>query len=106
MFSVFIGSVWVTVVATTGIIAGLFGGNVGGFDKMPWPFLLTLLYVPQVAIMITLQVSAKLAQKTSDARAVVDQETTSALQEMIEQQLAIVEAQTQILDLLRHKLNG
>lgn len=104
MVNAFVGSMWVFVVVTIGIVVWLFAGNIVGFDKTPWPLLLTLLNLPQLSIMISLQVSANLAQKTSDARALADHETISALHELSKQQIAILEAQNQILDLLRQKL--
>src|SRR5512144_538609 len=64
-----IGSMWLFVGITTGIVVWLFVGNIVGFDKTPWPLLLTLLNLPQLSIMISLQVSANRAQAASDARA-------------------------------------
>jgi low affinity Fe/Cu permease len=63
----FVGSMWTFVVVTTSIVVWLFAGNIVGFDKTPWPLLLTLLNLPQLSIMISLQVSANLAQTTSEA---------------------------------------
>ena len=54
--------------------------------------------------MISLQVSANPARKTSDARALADHETITALHELSKQQIAILEGQSQILDLLKEKL--
>lgn len=102
----FIGSMWTFVVVTVGIVAWLFAGNIVGFDKTPWPLLLTLLNLPQLSIMISLQVSANLAQKTSDARALADHETLIALHELSKQQLVILEGQNRILDLLKHELDA
>jgi hypothetical protein len=53
--------------------------------------------------MISLQVSANLAQKTSDARAEADHETLVALHQMSRQQLDILEGQNEILELLRQR---
>src|SRR5579872_2784438 len=100
----FCGSMYVFVFITTGVVAWLFAGNVVGFDKTPWPLLLTILNLPQLSIMISLQVSANLAQKTSDARALADHATITALHELSKQQIAILEGQNQILDLLKEKL--
>lgn len=97
----FVGSMWVFVAVTTFIVVWLFAGNVVGFDRTPWPLLLTLLNLPQLSIMISLQVSANLAQRTSDARAVADHETLIALHELSKQQLEILEGQNEVLDLLR-----
>ena len=102
----FVGSMWTFVAVTVGIVAWLFAGNIVGFDKTPWPLLLTLLNLPQLSIMISLQVSANLAQKTSDARALADHETLLALHELSKQQLVILEGQNEILALLRHKLDA
>jgi uncharacterized membrane protein len=98
----FVGSMWTFVGVTTFIVFWLFVGNIVGFDKTPWPLLLTIINLPQLSIMISLQVSANLAQRTSDARAVADHETLVALHEMSRQQLAILEGQNQILDLLKN----
>ena len=97
----FIGSMWTFVGVTTLIVIWLFAGNIVGFDKTPWPLLLTLLNLPQLSIMISLQVSANLAERTSDARAMADHETLIALHELSKQQLAILDGQNQVLDLLK-----
>ena len=62
-----VGSMWLFVGISTGIVIWLFAGNIVGFDKTPWPLLLTLLNLPQLSIMISLQVSANRAQAASDA---------------------------------------
>lgn len=102
----FVGSMWVFVGVTCSIVVWLFAGNVVGFDKTPWPLLLTILNLPQLSIMISLQVSANLSQKTSDARALADHQTITALHELSKQQIAILEGQNQVLDLLKSKLGG
>ena len=99
-----IGSMWLFVGITTGIVIWLFAGNIVGFDKTPWPLLLTLLNLPQLSIMISLQVSANLAQRTSDARALADHQTLIALHELSTQQLRILHNQDKVLDLLRKNL--
>jgi uncharacterized membrane protein len=99
-----IGSMWVFVAVTIAIVIWLFAGNVVGFDKTPWPLLLTILNLPQLSIMISLQVSANLAQRTSDARAVADHETIVVLHHMGQQQIAILEGQNQVLELLKQRL--
>jgi uncharacterized membrane protein len=93
----FCGSMWVFLFITTGIVAWLFAGNVVGFDKTPWPLLLTILNLPQLSIMISLQVSANRAQAASDKRAIADHETLIALHEMAKQQIHILHAQDKIL---------
>ena len=97
----FVGSMWVFVFVTFAIVVWLFAGNVVGFDKTPWPLLLTILNLPQLSIMISLQVSANLAQRTSDARALADHETILALHRLSGQQLEILEGQNKVLDLLK-----
>ena len=97
----FIGSMWTFVGVTTFIVVWLFAGNIVGFDKTPWPLLLTLLNLPQLSIMISLQVSANLAERTSDARALADHDTLIALHELSKQQLAILDGQNQVLALLK-----
>ena len=97
----FIGSMWTFVGVTTLIVVWLFAGNIVGFDKTPWPLLLTLLNLPQLSIMISLQVSANLAEKTSDARAMADHETLTTLHRLSTQHLAILDRQNQVLDLLK-----
>ena len=99
-----IGSMWVFVAVTCSIVIWLFAGNIVGFDKTPWPLLLTILNLPQLSIMISLQVSANLAQRTSDARAVADHETILALHQLSRQQLSILEGQNEVLDLLKHRV--
>ena len=95
-----VGSMYVFVGVTVFIVIWLFAGNVVGFDKTPRPLLLTILNLPQLSIMISLQVSANLAQKTSDARAVADHQTLIALHELSKQQIAILEGQNKVLELL------
>jgi hypothetical protein len=97
----FIGSMWTFVGVTTFIVVWLFAGNIVGFDKTPWPLLLTLLNLPQLSIMISLQVSANLAERTSDARALADHDTLIALHRMSKQQLAILDGQNEVLALLK-----
>jgi hypothetical protein len=77
-------------------VAWLFLGNVVGFDKTPWPLLLTILNLPQLSIMISLQVSANRAQTASDRRAIADHETLIALHEMARQQLDILNGQDRV----------
>jgi len=72
-----------------------------GFDRTPWPLLLTLLNLPQLSIMISLQVSANLAQRTSDARAVADHDTLVTLHRLSTQQLRILDNQNEVLALLK-----
>jgi uncharacterized membrane protein len=99
-----IGSMWVFVAVTFAIVIWLFAGNIVGFDKTPWPLLLTILNLPQLSIMISLQVSANVAEKTSDARAIADHETIVVLHEMGQRQITLLEGQNEVLDLLRQKV--
>jgi len=96
----FCGSMYVFVFITVGVVAWLFLGNIVGFDKTPWPLLLTILNLPQLSIMISLQVSANRSQAASDRRAIADHETLIALHEMGKQQLDILNGQNRILDML------
>ena len=96
----FCGSMWVFLGITVGIVFWLFAGNIVGFDKTPWPLLLTILNLPQLSIMISLQVSANRAQTASDKRAIADHETLIALHEMGKQQLDILHGQDQVLAIL------
>jgi len=98
----FCGSMWVFIGITTGIVFWLFAGNIVGFDKTPWPLLLTILNLPQLSIMISLQVSANRAQTASDKRAIGDHETLIALHEMGKQQLDILHGQDQVLAILNN----
>ena len=98
--NIFCGSMYVFVFITVGVVAWLFLGNVVGFDKTPWPLLLTILNLPQLSIMISLQVSANRAQSASDRRAIADHETLIALHEMAKQQLEILNGQDQVLAML------
>ena len=98
----FCGSMWVFIGITTGIVFWLFAGNIVGFDKTPWPLLLTILNLPQLSIMISLQVSANRAQAASDKRAIADHETLIALHEMGRQQLDILHGQDQVLAILNN----
>jgi len=96
------GSMWVFLGITVGIVAWLFLGNVIGFDNTPWPLLLTILNLPQLSIMISLQVSANRAQAASDKRAIADHETLIALHEMAKQQIDILHGQDRVLALLNN----
>jgi uncharacterized membrane protein len=96
----FCGSMWVFLLITIGIVIWLFAGNIVGFDKTPWPLLLTILNLPQLSIMISLQVSANRAQTASDKRAIADHETLIALHEMAKQQLDVLHGQDTTLGLL------
>ena len=96
----FCGSMYVFVFITVGVVAWLFLGNIVGFDKTPWPLLLTILNLPQLSIMISLQVSANRAQAASDRRAIADHETLIALHEMAKQQLDILNGQDRVLAIL------
>ena len=96
----FCGSMYVFVFITVGVVAWLFLGNIVGFDKTPWPLLLTILNLPQLSIMISLQVSANRAQAASDRRAIADHETLIALHEMGKQQLDILNGQDRVLAIL------
>jgi len=98
----FCGSMYVFIFITIGIVAWLFLGNIVGFDKTPWPLLLTILNLPQLSIMISLQVSANRAQAASDRRAIADHETLIALHEMAKQQLDILNGQDQVLSILNN----
>ena len=101
----FCGSMWVFLAITIGIVFWLFAGNIVGFDKTPWPLLLTILNLPQLSIMISLQVSANRAQTASDKRAIADHETLIALHEMGRQQLDILHSQDSVLGLLHDLAN-
>jgi uncharacterized membrane protein len=96
-----VGSMWLFVGITVGIVFWLFAGNAVGFDRTPWPLLLTLLNLPQLSIMISLQVSANRAQAAGDARAMADHATLIALHELSKQQVKILEGQNDVLDILR-----
>ena len=96
------GSMWVFLGITIGIVVWLFLGNIVGFDKTPWPLLLVILNLPQLSIMISLQVSANRAQAASDRRAIADHETLIALHEMGKQQLDILHGQDQVLSILNN----
>jgi uncharacterized membrane protein len=100
--NMFCGSMWVFLLITIGIVAWLFLGNIVGFDKTPWPLLLTILNLPQLSIMISLQVSANRAQAASDKRAIADHETLVALHEMAKQQLDILHGQDRVLEILNN----
>jgi hypothetical protein len=97
----FCGSMYVFIGITIGIMAWLLLGQVLGFDPLPWPLLLTLLNLPQLSIMISLQVSANRAQTASDARALADHETLIALHEMGKQPIQILNGQDQVLAMLK-----
>src|SRR6476660_3174043 len=101
-----IGSMWLFVGITVGIVVWLFAGNIVGFDRTPWPLLLTLLNLPQLSIMISLQVSANRAQAASDARALADHATLVALHELSKTQLRILDGQNKVLDVLEHAVAG
>ncbi len=96
----FCGSMYVFIFITVGIVVWLFLGNIVGFDKTPWPLLLVILNLPQLSIMISLQVSANRSQAASDRRAIADHETLIALHEMAKQQLDILNGQDKVLAIL------
>jgi uncharacterized membrane protein len=96
----FCGSMWVFMGITVGIVCWLVLGPILLFDKVPWPLLLTILNLPQLSIMISLQVSANRSQAASDKRAIADHETLIALHEMSKQQLDILRQQDDVLALL------
>jgi uncharacterized membrane protein len=96
-----IGSMWLFVAITVGIVVWLFAGNIIGFDKTPWPLLLTLLNLPQLSIMISLQVSANRAQRASDSRARADHATLVALHELGKKQVEILDGQNKVLEILQ-----
>ena len=109
----FIGSMWTFVGVTTFIVVWLFAGNIVGFDRTPWPLLLVILNLPQLSIMISLQVSANRAQAASDARAIASYETLLALQAINKRQLSLLEGQStmlasqeEMLSLIRGGLSG
>lgn len=101
-----IGSMWLFVAVTTGIVVWLFAGNIVGFDRTPWPLLLTVLNLPQLSIMISLQVSANRAQTASDARALADHATLVALHTLSKHQIEILDGQNEVLDILRRASEG
>jgi uncharacterized membrane protein len=101
-----VGSMWLFVGITIGIVVWLFAGNLVGFDKTPWPLLLTILNLPQLSIMISLQVSANRAQAASDARAMADHATLVALHELSKRQVEILDGQNRVLDILRRAVVG
>lgn len=96
----FIGSMRLFVAVTVGIVVWLFAGNIVGFDRTPWPLLLTIINLPQLSIMISLQVSANRAQAASDARAMADHATLLALHQLSKQQVDILEGQNLVLAIL------
>jgi uncharacterized membrane protein len=96
-----IGSMWLFVGISVGIVVWLFAGNIVGFDKTPWPLLLTILNLPQLSIMISLQVSANRAQAASDARAMADHATLVALHELGKREVEILHGQNKVLELLQ-----
>jgi uncharacterized membrane protein len=101
-----IGSMWLFVGISVGIVVWLFAGNIVGFDKTPWPLLLTILNLPQLSIMISLQVSANRAQAASDARAMADHATLVALHELSKKQVQILDGQNKVLDILERAVAG
>ncbi|HEY8818490.1 MAG TPA: hypothetical protein VIM25_06685 [Candidatus Limnocylindrales bacterium] len=101
-----IGSMWLFVGISLGIVVWLFAGNIVGFDKTPWPLLLTILNLPQLSIMISLQVSANRAQAASDARAMADHATLVALHELSKKQVQILDGQNKVLDILQRAAAG
>ncbi len=101
-----IGSMYLFVAISIGIVVWLFAGNIVGFDKTPWPLLLTLLNLPQLSIMISLQVSSNRAQKASDARAMADHATLVALHELGKKQVLILDGQNKVLEILEKAVAG
>jgi len=100
--NLFCGSMVVFMIITIAIILWLFLGPAIGFDPVPWALLLTILNLPQLSIMISLQVSANRAQAASDKRAIADHETLIALHEMSTRQLEILQQQDSVLQILNN----
>lgn len=98
----FCGSMYVFLFITIGIVTWLILGPTIGFDKIPWPLLLTILNLPQLSIMVSLQVSANRALAASDKRAIADHETLIALHAMAAQQIDILHKQDTVLALLQN----
>ncbi len=98
----FCGSMYVFIGITLGILAWLVLGQALSFDPIPWPLLLTILNLPQLSIMISLQVSANRAQAASDKRAIADHETLIALHTMAKQQIDILHQQDTVLAILKN----
>jgi uncharacterized membrane protein len=96
------GSMYVFLFISFGIVAWMILGETIGFDKVPWPLLLTILNLPQLSIMVSLQVSANRAQAASDKRAIADHETLIALHEMGKQQIEILQGQDKVLAILNN----
>lgn len=96
-----VGSMWTFVACSAFIVTWLLIGSRIG-DSPPWPLLLVIINLPQLSIMISLQVSANLAQKTSDARAVAAYDTVVALHRINVVQLEILRSQQAMLQ----KLSG
>ena len=87
---------------TIGIVVWLFLGNIVGFDKTPWPLLLVILNLPQLSIMISLEVNAVPAPAGCQRPAwIADHETLIALHEMGKQQIDILHGQDQVLAILK-----
>jgi hypothetical protein len=100
-----VGSMYLFMFVSLGVITWLIAGQLVGFDQAPWPLLLLILNLPQLSIMISLQVAANRAQAASDARALADHETLIALHEMAKQQIQILEGQNKILELLEKHMD-
>ena len=99
-----VGSMYLFLFVSTGVVVWLVAGQLIGFDQAPWPLLLLILNLPQLSIMISLQVAANRAQAASDVRALSDHQTLIALHEMSKQQIQILEGQNKILDLLEKSM--
>jgi hypothetical protein len=69
-------------------------------DQVPGNSFLTILNLPTLSIMISLQVSANRAQTASDRRAIADHETLIALPAMATQQIDILHGQDKVLAIL------
>jgi uncharacterized membrane protein len=65
-------------------------GVASRFDPVPWPLLLMVMNIPQLPIMISLQVSANRAERQRDAKAETDHETLTAIHQINVQQSEIL----------------
>ncbi len=101
-----IGSMWLFVGITLGIVVWLVAGKIVGFDRTPWPLLLTVLNLPQLSIMISLRVSANRAQAASDARAMADHGTLVALHELAKKHVEILDGRNAVLAILQRAVTA
>lgn len=92
--SAVVGDMRVFLAVVLWIAVWLVAGTWLRFDPSPFPLLLMLMNIPQLPIMISLQVSANRAEKQRDAKGLTDHETLTAIHALAVEVRGINQTQT------------